>query len=340
MSSATCSNKGYFCGRRGIRLVLGILLAAGPLAAATARIYVANRGGTTIDVIDPATNKVVEVIKGIESPEVVRFSPDGSRLYITSRSEDVLDVRDRKSGKVIKKVPLSGWANDAMVTSDGKLIVICIRNTSTEAVDVGALDIIDAKSLEKVKSIPVKRGLHDVSLTGDGKFAAAGSPGGQFITVFDLQKMEIAWEVQYDQGVLPVIVESNPDGSGHRIFAQLNRTNGFSVVDFATHKEVARIKNPEDPTGFPQGAKESATASVSLRTIKLFGPTAGRATLFLFTHSPISSFWDMSPCLKPRFQEKRPGAVDPRGSHSLPTARPSTFPRAGPSRLPRSMCRR
>jgi YVTN family beta-propeller protein len=253
MNSTTI--KKHVRGRRNVWLFLGLLFAALPIAAATARIYVANRGGTTIDVIDPATNKVVEVIKGIESHEVIRFSPDGSRLYITSRSEDVLDVRDRKSGKTIKKVPLSGWANDAQVTSDGRLIVICIRNTGQDAVDAGALDVIDSKSLEKVKSIPVRRGLHDVALTGDGKFAAAGSPGGQFITVFDLQKMEIAWEVQYDQGVLPLIIESNPDGSGHRIFANLNRTNGFSVVDFETHKEVARIKNPDEPSGFPPGCE-------------------------------------------------------------------------------------
>ena len=247
--------KRYFCGRRSVGILLGVVFAALPLAAATVRVYVANRGGTTISIIDPATNKVVDVIRGIESPEVVRFSPDGSRLYITSRSEDVLEVRDRKSGKTIKKVPLSGWANDAGVTTDGRLVVVCIRNTGTAAVDAGALDVIDTKSLEKVKSIPVRRGLHDVALTGDGKFAAAGSPGGQFITVFDLQKMEIAWEVQYDQGVLPVIIESNPDGSGNRIFAQLNRTNGFSVVDFATHKEVQRIKNPDEPSGFPPGCE-------------------------------------------------------------------------------------
>src|SRR5260370_21645068 len=98
---------------------------------------------------------------------------------------------DRKTGKYIKRVPLSGWANDAAVTSDGKLIVVCIRNTGTEALDVGALDIIDAKSLEKVKSIPVRRGLHDVSFTGDGKFAAARSPPGQSINVFDLHHIQI-----------------------------------------------------------------------------------------------------------------------------------------------------
>jgi len=236
-------------------VLLGLLIAAVPVAASTARVYVTNRCGTTIDVIDTGTNKVVETIKGIESPEVVRFSPDGGRLYIDTRSEDVLLVMDRKSGKIFKKVPLSGWANDAAVTSDGKLIVVCIRNTGAEAEDVGALDIIDSKSLEKIKSIPVKRGLHDVSLTGDNKYAAAGSPGGHFFTVFDLQKMEIAWELPYDQGILPIIIESNPDGSGHRIFAQLNQTNGFSVVDFATHKEVARIKNPDEPKGFTPGCE-------------------------------------------------------------------------------------
>src|SRR6202049_4690728 len=244
-----------FRARRSMGLLLGMLFAAVPLMAATARIYVTNRGGTTIDVIDPATNKVVETIKGIESPEVVRFSPDGSLLYIASRSVDELYVMDRKSGKYLKKVPLSGWANDAMVTNDGKLILVCIRNTGTQAVDAGALDIIDSKSLEKIKSIPVKRGLHDISVTGDGKFAAAGSPGGHFITVFDLQKMEIAWELPYDQGVLPLIIESNPDGSVHRIFAQLNQTNGFSVVDFATHKEVDRIVNHDEPNGFTPGCE-------------------------------------------------------------------------------------
>jgi YVTN family beta-propeller protein len=253
MSSTTM--KRFFCRFRHVGIFWICVLFAMPLLASTVRIYVANRAGTTIDVIDPATNKVVETIRDLESPEVVRFSPDGSRLYIATRSEDFLDVMDRKSGKIIKKVPLSGWANDAAVTSDGKLIVVCIRNTSQEAVDVGALDIIDAKSLEKVKSIPTKRGLHDVSLTGDGKFAAAGSPPGHVITVFDLQKMEIAWELPYDQGILPLIIESNPDGSGHRIFAQLNQTNGFSVVDFATHKEIARIKNPDEPKGFPAGCE-------------------------------------------------------------------------------------
>src|ERR1700739_2181675 len=233
---------------------LWILLAM-PLVAGAALMYVTNRGGTTIDVIDAATNKVVQTIGNIESPEVVRFSPDGSRLYIPYRGANELIVMDRKSEKIIKKVPLSGWPNEAQTTRDGKLILVCIRNTATTAEDAGALDVIDAKSLERVKSIPVERGLHDIAVTGDGKYAAAGAPGGHFVVVFDLQKMEIAWRVHYDYGVNPIVIENNPDGSGKRIFVQLGPTNGFSVVDFGQRKEVAFVKVPDEPKGFGNGCE-------------------------------------------------------------------------------------
>jgi len=246
--------KGRCGGRRHVWLLLGLLSAAIPLAAATDLIYVTNRGGTTIDVIDARTNKVVQSIGNIESPEVVRFSRDGRLLYIFSRElENALIVMDRKSGKMVKKVPLSGWANEAQTTKDGKLILVCIRNTGTTAEDAGALDIIDATTLKKVKSIPVRRGLHDLAVTADGKYVAAGAPGGRFLVVFDLQKMEAAWEVQYDSGVNPIAIENNPDGSGRRIFVNLGALNSFSVVDFAKRAEVARIKAPDEPTGFGAG---------------------------------------------------------------------------------------
>jgi YVTN family beta-propeller protein len=242
---------------------LWILLAI-PLTAGTALIYVTNRGGTTIDVIDSRTNKVVQTIGNIESPEVVRFSRDGSRLFIFSRAENFLIVMDRKSGKIVKRVPISGWANEAQTTYDGKLILVCIRNTGPEAEDAGALDIIDTASLKMVKSIPVRRGLHDLAVTADGKYVAAGAPGGHFLVVFDLQKMETAWEVQYDTSINPIAIENNPDGSGRRIFVNLGPTNSFSVVDFATRKEVARIKNPDQPGGFKGHSCESAAHGIGI----------------------------------------------------------------------------
>src|SRR5450759_4271210 len=157
-----------------------IFLAA-PLVASTARIYVTNSAGTEVHVIDPATNKVVQVIEGIEVPHGVAFSPDGSRVYISNESESVLNVVDSKSGKTIKKVPLSGHPNNIAVTKDGGRVVVCIAEKP------GALDIIDTAKLERTKSIPMKAPMHNPAVTPDGKFAVAGSVAGKFLTVVDLQ---------------------------------------------------------------------------------------------------------------------------------------------------------
>jgi YVTN family beta-propeller protein len=224
------------------------MLIALPVAASTVRVYVTNLAGTTISVVDPETNKVVQEIKNIEVPESVQFSPDGSRLYITQGPENVLTVLDRKTEKLVKQVPISGHANDLAVTKDGKYVLICISETP------GALDIIDTTSLEKVKTIPTKSRLHDIVLTGDGKYAVADSPQGKFAIVFDLRSLEPAWQVEFDQEALVPAIESNPDGSGRRLFIQLSGLRGFAVVDFESRKEVARIKFPDDePTVPPSG---------------------------------------------------------------------------------------
>src|SRR5579862_2825886 len=97
----------YFC-----RLSYLWILLAMPLAASTSRIYVLNNGGTTVDVIDPTTNKIVQRIEGIPNSHGITFSPDGARAYITSETENALYAVDTKTGKIIKKLVLStGSAN-------------------------------------------------------------------------------------------------------------------------------------------------------------------------------------------------------------------------------------
>jgi YVTN family beta-propeller protein len=225
-------------------LIFAATMFALPAAATSSYVYVANSAGTTIDVIDTSTNNVVQVIRGIEAPEVVRFSPDGDRLYITSTGENVVDILDRKTGKEIKKIPLSGHANDMAITSGGEWALVCINQVP------GAVDIINTATLTKVKTIVMKDRMHDIAVTADGKFAAAGSTRGGFVAVIDVQKQEVAWTVKFDQNVLPVVVESNPDGTGKRIFVELNQTHGFAAVDFKTHQEVARIKAPSEQASF------------------------------------------------------------------------------------------
>ena len=155
--------------------------------------------------IDPATNKVVQVIKGIEAAHGVGFAPDGSRVYVSNEADSTLDVFDRKSGKLIKKVPLSNRPNNIAVTKDGSRIVVGIAR------DPGALDIIDTATLTLTKSIPVNGRLHNVYVTPDSKYVITGSIRNKMITVIDLATEEpVAWELKLDKGVRPMTIEANP----------------------------------------------------------------------------------------------------------------------------------
>lgn len=211
-------------------------------------IYVTNSAGETIDVVDSATNSVVQVIRGIELPHGINFSPDGARVYVSDESEGMLDVIDRERGEIVKKIPLSGRPNNLAVTKDGRRVLVGIRTLP------GAVDVADTTSLTLAKTIPINRSIHNIYVTPDGKYAVAGSIESKSATVIDLQTERVAWEVQFDNGVRPMAFEANPDGSTKRIFVQLSNVNGFAVVDFAKHVEVARVKFPDQPGGY--GAAE------------------------------------------------------------------------------------
>lgn len=219
------------------------LLFTVPLLASSVRVYQTNSAGDEVHIIDPATNEVVQTITGIEVPHGVAFAPDGKRAYITCEAEQNVWATDTKTGKLIAKVPLSGHPNNLSISKDGQRLFVAI------AVAPGAVDVIDTATLKKIKSIPVKGAVHNTYVTPDGKYAIAGSVAGKMLTVIDAQTLQLAWELPFDLGVRPMAFEKAPDGSTSRIFVQLSGFNGFAVVNFKTHEEVARIKLPAEPGG-------------------------------------------------------------------------------------------
>jgi YVTN family beta-propeller protein len=236
-------------------LWLALLCTAVPASAETVRVYVTNSAGDNIHVIDPATNKVVQEIKGIEGAHGIAFAPDGSRVYVSDEANGTLDVFDRESGALVKKVPLSNRPNNIAVTKNGDRILVGIARGP------GAVDVIDAKTLTVSKSILVKGRLHNIYVTPDGKHLITGSIPGKLLTVIDLEREVPVWELAIDKGVRPMTIDANPDGSTKRIFVQLSDTNDFAVVDFATRKEVARITLPLAKNEFETDAGRNTSPS-------------------------------------------------------------------------------
>lgn len=226
------------------KLALIVTLLALPVAAKNVRVYISNQDGSSVDVIDAATNKVVQTITGVVAPDGVAISPDKTRGFIPDRNEKLLVVVDMKTGATIKKIPLSERPNLPAISNDGKRVYVAIWPLKSDAKTHGAIDVIDTSTLENIKTIETHGGMHDIYVTKDDKFLICGSPQGKLLTVIDLKTNEIAWELPFDRGTLAMAIESGPHGDARRIFLGLVQYNGIAVVDFEKRQEVARLHMP------------------------------------------------------------------------------------------------
>ena len=103
---------------RGTLAIAAAAFLCAPLPRAAekkVRIIQTNSAGDNVHIIDPATNKVVGVIEGIEVNHGAAAAPDGSRIYVSNEADSTLDVVDSQTLKVVKKVPLSGHPNNIAI---------------------------------------------------------------------------------------------------------------------------------------------------------------------------------------------------------------------------------
>jgi YVTN family beta-propeller protein len=224
-----------------LSLAIGVCAGSLTLHAATVRIVQTNSAGDSVMLIDPAANKVVGEIAGIEVNHGAAAAPDGSRLYVTNEAESTVDVADLKTLKVIKSIPLTNHPNNIAISKDGRRVYAAI------VAGAGAVDVIDTATLTRVKTIRTDGGIHNVYVTPDGRFVVAGSIPGKKITVIDQRTEEPLWTVATRDGVRPIAFEQAADGSVARMFAQLSNFNGFITIDFNTHQINGEVKLPEVP---------------------------------------------------------------------------------------------
>src|ERR1700676_5705741 len=106
-----------------MRCILALLISL-PLVASNVRIIQTNSAGDNVSIIDPATNKVVGIINGIEVGHGAAAAPDGSRYYISNEAERTLDVVDAKTLTVTRRIPLSGHPNNIAISKDGRRVYV------------------------------------------------------------------------------------------------------------------------------------------------------------------------------------------------------------------------
>jgi YVTN family beta-propeller protein len=231
---------------------------ASPLAVATAnpasgapsngaaqglklRIIQTNMAGDNLHIIDPVTNRIVGEITGIEANHGVAAAPDGGRLYVSNEADRTVDVVDTRTLKVFKQIPLSGPPNNISISKDGRRLYQAIHG------EPFGMDIIDTATLEKVKRLPLDgMQIHNTYVTPDGKYVLAASDDRTFtVAVIDQKTEESVYSIKFANRPRPLAFYMNPDGSTKWVLAGLSELHGFVIADFATGKEIHRIKFPD-----------------------------------------------------------------------------------------------
>ena len=228
--------------------------------AARARhlVYVPNQRGATVQVIDPATMKVVATYPVATSPEHVVPSHDLRTLWVNSDLGETLTAIDPTTGKITRRVPVADPYN-LYFTPDG-------RHALVMAEWLRRIDVRDPQTMKLTRSLPVPcGGLNHADFTADlstmlvscefsGKVLFVDADATKVLSIIDLNKIKTPGATATMPGMngpaaslekgatsMPQDVRLAPDGR-HFVVADMMRS-GVWIIDAAT-RAVVRFQPP------------------------------------------------------------------------------------------------
>ena len=162
------------------------------------RVYTGDQVSNTVSVIDPATNKLLGIIKLGELPPAalqplykgqslvhgLGFSPDGSRLCVVSIGSNSLTLIDTATNKVLRSRYLGRAPHEAFFTPDGKEIYAAVRGEDY-------VSVLDAETLEEKARIKTNSGPGMILFRPDGKYAFVPSSFTPELCVIDTKTREV-----------------------------------------------------------------------------------------------------------------------------------------------------
>ena len=116
-------------------------------------VYVANREGASVSVIDTAKQAAVVTIAAGKGPVRIAITPDGSRLVWAAMHDKAVEIADRAARKVIGRVPVGGNPVSLSLSPDGKLAF-----ASAEEIDT--VYVISLPERKVAREIKVEAGAH------------------------------------------------------------------------------------------------------------------------------------------------------------------------------------
>jgi YVTN family beta-propeller protein len=194
-------------------------------------LYVTAELAKAVDVIDPATRKVIaEIPTGAIESHMIVISPDGRRAYTANVAAGSVSVLDLKQRALVTVIPVAKTVQRISISSDGKRVF-------THDQDTPRIAVIDTASNKVASWISLSATVYSSSPTNDGRKLLASSPSGK-IFVIDLASAKV--EESFD--IPPALGELLLTPDGKFAFVSCPQAGTIEVLDIPGHKLRQPIK--------------------------------------------------------------------------------------------------
>ena len=204
----------------------------GPARYALPRIYVPNSLSNTVDVIDPATFRVVGRFTVGALPQHVVPAYDLALLYVTNDAANSLTVINPRTARPVRTIPVDDPYN-MYFTPDGRYAMVVAERLQR-------LDFRDAHSFALVKSVTTPcLGVDHMDFTADGTKALVSCEFSSQLLELDVSQMRVLRVFSAPGLRMPQDVKLSPDGRVFYVADML--ANGVWIVDARTFRVIGFV---------------------------------------------------------------------------------------------------
>jgi YVTN family beta-propeller protein len=218
-----------------------------------------------VQVIDIATQKVVNNIEIQDHTDDVMGSPDGSVFYVVAQDDmrSPFGYQNNESGKVIAfdsrslepvwSVALDGSPNHLSRSPDGKRIYVPLYTRHW-------MVVLRAEDGSIEHWWPATIGNHVTESSADGKHLYVGNMVTDAIYVYDTATGRVVMSMDVGESVRPIVLDE-PRGL---LYYQLSRLHGFEVRRLADGSFVRRVELPAFEQSIPASGDSLAERLANL----------------------------------------------------------------------------
>lgn len=211
--------------KKPLLIAVGLAAFAGSTCAlAQPYAYVPNYTGSSVTVLDTATNSVVDTIAVGSAPAGIAVNAAGSRAYVVNRTSRTVSVIDTDTNSVVATIPVGTSPLGIALSPNGATAYVA--NVGSNSVTV-----IDTASNTVSGTIAVGQQPQDISVDPQGEFGYVSNLGSDTVSVIDTATNAVVATVPVGDGPLGIDVDS----SGTSVYVGNSLNGTVSVINAASN---------------------------------------------------------------------------------------------------------